>query len=1096
MPIRIGIDVGQHSVGFSAVEYDDDDWPIQILAAVTHIHDGGMDPDTAKTPQSRLATAGVARRTRRLTRNRRKRLQRLDALMRSHGYSVPDIEVPQTHDAWHARSVLTTQTIQDVDARNRLIVLAVRHIARHRGWRNPWWSYIRLAESESPTEQLTNTVRAAQEQFGEIVADVGTLGQLVGAVAAQGQPIRPTKKAAVNPLGALLIDQVRQEDSLAELRLILLTQGVAGGIADEICASVFFQNKPHIPKDRVGRCGLQPDQARAPLATLVFQEFRIRDVVGNLRIGSGKRRLTDDEHDQVVEFLKGWRDDSKPRWKDVAESLGISPRELTDNSLDAYGGGGAPCDRTSAAIEAKFRPSSKIGAWWAAANGVEHSELIEAICDLSGEDQEYSSVMVADLLADDEVLEDLNRLNNLLETGRAAYSTDTLRRLNAVMREKRCDLHMARKEAFNVDDSWQPQRPSFDDLIEHPTVARINVLVRRFLSVAVEKWGMPDRIVVEHVRNAFAGPAGLAEINNEIRSNTRRREVTASQLRTQGIENPKASDIRRNECVERQNCNCAYCGATITLLNCELDHIVPRAGGGGSRRDNLVAVCRTCNAGKGKLPFAVFAERSKNAAITVAEAQERVRNWQRLSPMTIKSFRKLQAETRSRLTLREDDEAFGDRSIESTAYAAREMRARIETFLDHAAARLDAKRGSVVVYSGMVTSEARKAGGVDDKIRLRTFTRKSRFDRRHHAIDASVLTTMNPDVAKTLRERANLHWDNNFTGKDPQWKEYRGSTEGSQASFGAWRERIQPLSDLLEQSIAEDRMPVVRPLRLAPRVGSVHADTIESMALKAITDAFSKEEILRIVNTHAFKRMSEIAGGEDLVVDANRHLLFPALIDGQVALYPSNSAYLVIRRGAAAIGGTVRYARVFAWRSRSGFDYGMVRMYAGEFPKIGFSGPGKDLFSAPLPMHSQAMRTANPTLKKRIAKGDARQIGWLAVDDEIELDPNAFMDMDTKIGEFVRAIPERHWTLTGFFDPAKISIVPSYLASEGVDEHTPEIVSEVLKANRIPMAVNVILGSPGCSIIRRSITGAPRWIDSGLPTSWNVLEATESVFGP
>ena len=43
MPVRIGIDVGERSVGFGAVEYDDEGWPIRILASVSHIHDGGRD---------------------------------------------------------------------------------------------------------------------------------------------------------------------------------------------------------------------------------------------------------------------------------------------------------------------------------------------------------------------------------------------------------------------------------------------------------------------------------------------------------------------------------------------------------------------------------------------------------------------------------------------------------------------------------------------------------------------------------------------------------------------------------------------------------------------------------------------------------------------------------------------------------------------------------------------------------------------------------------------------------------------------------------------------------------------------------------------
>ena len=1095
MRIRIGIDVGERSVGLAVVEYDDDDGPIQILAAVSHIHDGGMDPDTSKSPKSRLATAGVARRTRRLTRNRRKRLLMLNEVLNKHGYPVPESEVPQTHEAWLARARLVEGYVKDAKERDGLIVLAVRHMAHHRGWRNPWWSYQRLTESTSPTEQLTNTLAAAEARFGSQVNGGMTLGQLVSKVADAGMPIRHTKAADTNPVGALLIDQVRQEDSLAELKLILETQKVDPEAKNAICAAVFFQSKPKIPKERIGKCDLQPDQIRAPIATLEFQEYRVRAAVGNLRIGRDKRRLTEAEHDQAIDFLLTWRDETRPRWRDLADELGVAPRDLTDPSLDGQGGSNAPYDRTSSIVESKFKKSTKVGAWWLGASEVEHGELIDTICDLSGEDQEYTSDAVADLLSLDDVLEDLNKLNDALETGRASYSRDTLRRLNAQMRENRTDVHEARKAEFNVPDDWAPKRPSLDDPIEHPTVSRVNALVRRFLTTAVQKWGMPDRIVIEHVREAFAGPTGLAEIKSEIRSNTWRREKTAELLKAQGIEHPNNSSIKRNECVERQNCICLYCGTTITLLNCELDHIVPRTGGGGSRRDNLVAVCRACNKSKGKMPFAVFAEHSKNPEIVVTAAQERVRNWQR-SGMTNKSFRMLQSDVKKRLAMSADDDEFGDRSIESTAYAAREMRARIENFLDQQADKLQVKRGEVVVFSGIVTSEARKAGGIDDMIRLRSFTKKSRFDRRHHAIDATVLTSMRLGVAKTLKDRANLHRDNNYTGKDPGWKEYRGASQGEQEAFTRWQNRMGGLGELIKEAIEADAIPVVRPLRLSPRVGSVHADTIEPLVRKEIGDAFTKAEILRIVDRSLFLRITALANDGDLDADPQRSAELRWAPDRSVDLFPSNAAYLAVRHGAVAIGGTVKYARVFAWRTKTGFDYGMVRMYVGEFPKIGFSGPGVDIFTAPLPAYSQAMRTANPTLRKRIANGDARQIGWLATDDELELDAGVLGDGSDAISLFLQLLPERRWLLRGFMEPTRITITPTYLASEGLVDEMADPIKAVVGASQggVPLAVNRILNVPDCTIIRRTVTGAPRWHGDGLPRSWNVREAAEQAF--
>jgi len=1105
MPICIGIDVGERSVGFATVEYDDDGWPIEILNSVVHIHDGGMDPSTGKAPQSRLATAGIARRTRRLIRNKRKRLQLLDHILQQHGFPVPIDELPQTHEAWRARAQLINNLVPHPADRGELVSLAVRHVARHRGWRNPWWSVERLAQAPTPTDSFVQTLDMAETNYPGKAKNSRTMGELVSRIVGTGAPIRPTSKSLGNTVGALMATQVRQEDSLFELRLIFETQQVPDNVADSICAAVFFQTKPHIPRDRIGRCALQPDQLRAPLASLEFQQFRIRDAAANLRVGREKRRLTESEYDIVVEMLTHWRDDIRPRWRDIAEKLDISARDLVDSSLDGSGGTYAPSDRTSTAVEVKFKRNSTVGAWWTTASAAERSELISIITDLSSEDGDIFSDSLQEFLSQETVLDPLAGLNEALESGRAAYSQETLNKLNSIMRETRCDLHTARKVAFGVDDSWRPPLPNFNDSIEHPTVARVNTLVRRYLMNVVDKWGMPDRVIVEHVRGGFLGPSALAELKNEIRLNTFRRDGVANLLRVQGIEHPSRTEIKRNECVERQNCVCVYCGSTITLLTCELDHIVPRASGGSSRLDNLVAVCRSCNAAKGKQPFAVFANHAPNEAISVHEAQLRVKAWQRVG-MTSKSFTRLKANVSQRLSLSADDET-DERSLESTAYAAREMRARIETFLVEQGKRHEVSAGQVLVFSGAATSEARKAGGIDDRIRLRTMTRKSRFDRRHHAIDAVVLTSLNLAVARTLKERSWLQRDNQFTGKEPGWKEYRGTSAKDQSAFNAWRERIGALAELLEATIRLDNIPVVRQLRLAPRVGSVHADTVQPLAYKSIGDAFSQDEVLRLLDRSLYMRLQEIAEGGDLEFDERRSELQRWASERPVALFPTSAAYLPVRGGAVTIGGTIRFAQIYAWKTKDGFNFGMVRLYVGEFPRIGFGGPGNDFLTTTPPAHSQAMRTANSALRQRIQSGDARLIGWIAVDDEIEIEPTYFQTDGTKLGEFLTLFPEKHWLITGIAEPGKIGIAPSYLAYEGVvtaadmerggarSEHeTPAAVSEVLKANRIPMSVNVILGSPGCNVLRRTVLGRPRWTGDSLPTSWNVLAAAEEAF--
>lgn len=59
---------------------------------------------------------------------------------------------------------------------------------------------------------------------------------------------------------------------------------------------------------------------------------------------------------------------------------------------------------------------------------------------------------------------------------------------------------------------------------------------------------------------------------------------------------------QRERVLSRDGYTCAYCGQDAT----EVDHIVPRAKGGGHELDNLVACCKICNGRKGALEEGVF----------------------------------------------------------------------------------------------------------------------------------------------------------------------------------------------------------------------------------------------------------------------------------------------------------------------------------------------------------------------------------------------------------------------------------------------------------------------------------------------------------
>lgn len=1076
---RVGVDVGDRSVGVAAVEFDEHDVPVRLLAAVSHVHDGGEDPSSGQAKQSRLASAGQARRSRRRFRNRRRRLQRVDERLFAVG--CPPIEAG-TYGAWAARAELVGGFVDD-DARRRLLLgVAVRHMARHRGWRNPWWGFDQLSAAATPSESFVIMRDRAAKSLGVNPAQLGTVGQLGWAASSPDVAMRPrtgAKTLAKNGAAQMFSERIRQEDVLAELRTILSVQQVDLGAADSLCRSVFHAERPHVPIDRVGTDPLMEPQKvpRTTRASLAFQRFRIVAAVANLA------GLTDEQRINVRERLLNWREDDPPRWSEVAGWVGLSPREMRAPVLDEDILAVAPTDRTSARIERLFSKKSVVGDWWRTAGAPARKAFVDYLVDATLLETDETVVELLDRLSDSEIVK-VESARTTLESGRAAYSEETLARLADRMAETGEGLHSARTALFGVPETWQPPSESLTDPLEHPAVDRVNAVVRKFLSSAVTRWGVPELVVIEHVRSGFLGPAARQEFELELRSNTSRRDRQRAELVQQGVASPARSDLRRYESVQRQNGVCLYCGTGITFSTCELDHIVADSRGGSNRDDNLVAVCRECNADKGTLPFAVWAGTTSRPGVTVDEAAARVGQWTRDSRPVL-AWKRLTSRVKQRLSLTSAD--FEDRSIESTAYAAREIRVRVQTFLSREADRLGVPHPEVNVYRGTVTSQARLAGGVDARLRLRGKQVKSRLDRRHHAVDAAVLTTLKHSVAQVLQERSDRRADHLMTGKNPEWDRFEGSDAVHVAQYRRWRDGIQQLAILLQRASSADRLPVVRSLRLRPTASRVHKDSVEALVEVDSQDVTSAE-LGRIADVKLRRRvLAGLANGASLTD------VLTDLCGARVHLFPSSSPQIQVRGGAAGIGDTAHHARLYAWAEGGNLRFGWVRAFAGEFPLIGF-GRGVDVLAEPLAEYSQSWLTAHPEVRRRIHAGDAQMVGWVAVGDEIELSPDRFSGQGL-MGRFLAVYPESRWYVSGLPMIDKVSLMPSQLASEGIDETTDEAVAELLNQGRVRLSVGKVFGSDVC-VIRRTALGSPRWNGtSGLPACFRPLTVARKKLG-
>lgn len=67
---------------------------------------------------------------------------------------------------------------------------------------------------------------------------------------------------------------------------------------------------------------------------------------------------------------------------------------------------------------------------------------------------------------------------------------------------------------------------------------------------------------------------------------------------------PRAS--RQDRLLQQTGYRCGYCACELTRQTVTRDHVVPRAHGGRTTDDNLLASCRDCNQRKGDMDVEDF----------------------------------------------------------------------------------------------------------------------------------------------------------------------------------------------------------------------------------------------------------------------------------------------------------------------------------------------------------------------------------------------------------------------------------------------------------------------------------------------------------
>lgn len=1125
---RIGIDVGLNSVGLAAIEVDEEGIPIRILNAQSVIHDGGVDPTKNKEAITRKNLSGVGRRARRMVRRKHKRLEALDKLLADGRYPIIDLsEFSDPLMPWKVRAELADRYIEDDGERREDISIALRHMARHRGWRNPYHRVDSLLAENPYSEQYDELLQRVEKLTKHPVPSGLTPAQLVELAltcAGPTQRLRTSTKRGQGTLPAKLM----QEDNANELKRIFAMQRMPREDWEPLFRQVFAAVSPRGSAERhVGRDPLDPSHPRAPKASLAFQRYRIANVLTNLRIGTKDGRpLTVAEKNDVFDMLTA--DSSQDiTWFDVADLLGIKRSQLRGvGSVTADGDervGNVPPRMVSVQRirEADGRIAKPLTAWWETASDGARESMIRLLSntvdfDKVSEDPQYAEAIEFIDALDDDGLAALDSVD--LPSGRAAYGVETLKKLTDRMLTTDDDLHAARKTVFHVSDYWRPPVDPIGAPLGNPSVDKVAKIVSQWLDNCTGRWGDPESVQIEHVRSGFDSVATARQYERRTGSRSEYRKVAAGLLREhEHLDHVRDADIRRIEAIQRQNGECLYCGRTITFRTCEMDHIVPRKGVGSTNtRTNLAAVCIECNRAKSNTPFAVWAssDGAKQRGVSLKDAVARVVHFTRepkLYDMT--GWRSFKQAVVSRLKQTESDDPIDNRSIESVAWMADELHRRIDWYYnadryqtEDGVARPD-RKVAVCVFQGRVTAAARRASGIEGRIRFFGAHMKTRLDRRHHAVDASVIAMMRASVAQTLMERESLRESQRLVGRlapgERSWKEYPYEGSAGYDTFVRWLIGMEKLLALLNDALDHDRIVVSQRVRLSLGNSIAHDATVKALTRVRVGSAMSADLIRRASTPAlwcALTRLPDYDAVHGLPEDDARVIRVHGTryeADDEIGFFAGNSAQIMVRGGSSDIGSAMHHARIYrCWKLTSKGDrkywYGMIRVFQADLLRA----CKEDLFSVELPPQSVSMRYGELRTVSAVQTGNAEYLGWLCVGDEIRVDAGRLPDSG-QIGEFVRwcrSLDSRDaavstWVVDGFFATAKLRLRPRYIASEGLqktfgDGVVPESVDKIVAgAGWLPSIDALAQCLPVA--IRRNALGEQRWHSkSGLPCSW------------
>ena len=291
-----------------------------------------------------------------------------------------------------------------------------------------------------------------------------------------------------------------------------------------------------------------------------------------------------------------------------------------------------------------------------------------------------------------------------------------------------------------------------DPVVRH----RLNVFAGR-LRFLRDKYGEPQEVVLEFVREDFMGPKRLNELLQFQRDREKARKEAREKATEAGAEEKSAA--LKYELCKAQGCVCLYCGqpfAASKLDEYRIEHIVPRSQNGPDAMVNYVLAHDECNEAKSnQTPFQWWHNNRSKKAPSISWD-----GYKRLVDSCATSLRNKKVQ----LLLREDAPELAQRytALAETAWVSKLAQTIASLFFGWENGNDKQGHKRVAIISGGLTGRIRRKYRLnsilnpcpdgEDPFLWEEKCEKNRKDDRHHALDAMVISFLPTWARDTKKE--------------------------------------------------------------------------------------------------------------------------------------------------------------------------------------------------------------------------------------------------------------------------------------------------------------------------------------------------------